>query len=228
MSRYSKFYRKSKNRKIAEFLSRASTLDEDDYDRAIDTNKIDSAAISTITTTLVDSNYVATRVTIPTSSDSAGSGSGSGTGNISLTLYDSNGQLPLLATDGTMAYIKDNNDLYIFDSGDGWVNPAEPSNFIIVRAGSFTAPLTGTQSWTPTRTVKLKSWTADVSINSGSGSLVFSVLKNGTSITQGSILSGQTSATGTFSANSVTSSDSITMNIDSGAGTSLSLDIDYV
>ena len=149
--------------------------------------------------------------------------------SMALTNYDSAGLFPATASNGQLAYDRNLNDLYVWDSDEtSWVNPSAVSNFLIVRAGSFTAPVTGSETWTPTRTVKLKSWTADVDANTGDGSLVFSVLKNGTSIGQGSILSGQTSATGTFTANSITSSDSITMNIDSGAGTSLSLDIDYV
>lgn len=62
-------YRKSRNRRIAEFLSRASLVE--DIDASLTPSRIDSATISTITTTIVDSNYVATRNVTIASIDSA-------------------------------------------------------------------------------------------------------------------------------------------------------------
>ena len=144
------------------------------------------------------------------------------------TTYANVYQLPTSgSTQGDLAYVESTRSLYIW-SGSGWVDTTGPDSFWLIRAGNFTGPLTGVKTWQPSRTVQLTTFTAKLDSVSSTTSLVFEIMKNGTLLEQGIIGVGTSSVSGSFSANSIATTDVITMNIVSGTGNNLALNVNYI
>lgn len=144
------------------------------------------------------------------------------------TIYATAASLPAsgVAT-GTLAYVTDVARLFIYN-GTIWVNtaPSTKNFFYILQTGLFTAPITGAVSYSPTRTITLSSLEATIA-QAESANIVFSVMKNGTTLQSFTLLAGQTSIESDFGNNTITTSDVVTMNIVSGSGKDLSVRFIY-
>ena len=169
-------------------------------------------------TKLLDSSDVSTI--------SAASGGGGGGSSVTL-LADDSALTALTGMDsGDMGFVTGTKAFYVFD-GTNWVNPNDPSFAYLIRAGDFTGPLTGTESFSPNRTVTLQTITASIE-SSVASNVVFTIKKTGSSLQQFTIPAGDTLVTANFTTNSVLSSDTITLDIDSGSGRNLTVKIKYV
>lgn len=142
-------------------------------------------------------------------------------------IYQTASQLPGSAQTGALAYVTSDSKLYFY-TGSQWVSsaPTTKNFFHIVQTGSFTGPIVGDAEYSPDRTITITSIEADLASNV-SGPLVFQLLKNGTSIQQFTVLSGQSSLESDVTTNSINTSDVITMNIVSGSGQDLAVRIIY-
>ena len=150
----------------------------------------------------------------------------SGAAASGVSTYANVAALPASATAGTLAYVTTTKALYVWD-GSSWLNSNAQTTFYLIRAGTFTGPLTGTKTFSPNRTITLSTLTATVD-TAVSGTLIFSVMKNGVELQQFSIASGQTTATSNVTTNSILATDTLTINIISGSATNLTVRIDYV
>jgi hypothetical protein len=148
------------------------------------------------------------------------------TASSGVTTYANVGALPATSTSGTLAYVTSTKGLYVWD-GASWLNSNEQTTFYLIRAGTFTGPLTGTKTFSPNRTIALSTLTATVDA-AVSGALIFSVMKNSVELQQFSILSGQSTVTSSFTTNSILATDLISINMISGSATDLTVRIDYV
>lgn len=128
---------------------------------------------------------------------------------------------------GTLAYVTAAARLFIY-TGAAWVNtaPATKNFFYILQTGSFTGPIVGNVSYSPTRTITLSAIEASVA-QAETANIVFSVMKNGTTIQSFTLLAGQTSIESDFGNNSIATSDLVTMNIASGTGRDLAVRFIY-
>ena len=128
---------------------------------------------------------------------------------------------------GTLAYVTAVGRLFIY-TGTAWVNtaPATKNFFYILQTGSFTGPIVGNVNYSPTRTITLSSLEASVA-QAETANIVFSVMKNGTTVQSFTLLAGQTSIESDFGNNSITTSDVVTMNIVSGSGQDLAVRFIY-
>lgn len=193
------------------------------------TKLLDSSDVSTISAAsggtdsasviaLIDSDYVQARQT---------SGGGGGGGSSVTLLADDSALTAMTGMDsGDMGFVTGTKAFYVFD-GTNWVNPNDPSFAYLLRAGDFTGPLTGTESFSPNRTVTLQTITASIE-SSVSSNVVFTIKKTGSSLQQFTIPAGDTLITANFTTNSVSSSDTITLDVDSGSGRNLTVKIKYV
>lgn len=142
-------------------------------------------------------------------------------------IYATTASLPAGATTGTLAYVTDVARLFIY-TGAAWVNtaPATKNFFYILQTGSFSGPITGNVSYSPTRTITLSAIEASIA-QAESANIVFSVMKNGTTLQSFTLLAGDTSIESDFGNNSITTSDLVTMNIVSGSGQDLAVRFIY-
>jgi hypothetical protein len=171
-----------------------------------------------IITKLLDSSDVSTI--------SAASGGGGGGSSVTLLADDSALTAMTGMDSGDMGFVTETKAFYVFD-GTNWVNPNDPSFAYLIRAGDFTGPLTGTESFSPNRTVTLQTITASIE-SSVASNVVFTIKKTGSSLQQFTIPAGDTLVTANFTTNSVLSSDTITLDVDSGSGRNLTVKIKYV
>lgn len=149
-----------------------------------------------------------------------------GSGNASTSVVAAVANLPAEPSEGDMAYVSANKSFYVYD-GSSWVNTTIDRTFWLVRAGSFTGPLTGEKVFTPDQTVSFQTMVATID-TAVDATLSFAIVKNGTTLQQFSIPSGQTTATSSFTTNTVTALDEITLNIVEGSATNLSVKVVYV
>jgi hypothetical protein len=142
-------------------------------------------------------------------------------------IYANVASLPQTVATGTLAYVTDVARLFIY-TGSAWVNtaPATKNFFYILQTGSFTGPIIGNVNYSPTRTITLSSLEASVA-QAETANIVFSVMKNGTTVQSFTLLAGQTSLESDFGNNSITTSDVVTMNIVSGSGQDLAVRFIY-
>ena len=95
-------------------------------------------------------------------------------------------------------------------------------------AGSVSAS-TGTVQFVPDRTVTLQSITAKIDSAVGAA-LIFTIKKNGSALQQFTLPAGDTSVSANFStgaAYSITTSNNLTLDVDSGTATNLSVRVNY-
>ena len=88
---------------------------------------------------------------------------------------------------------------------------------------------TGTVQFVPDRTVTLQSITAKIDSAVGAA-LVFTIKKNGSALQQFTLPAGDTSVSANFStgaAYSITTSNNLTLDVDSGTATNLSVRVNY-
>jgi len=111
--------------------------------------------------------------------------------------------------------------------GTSWVNSNANTTFYMLRAGSFVAPLTGTKTFNPDRTVSLQTLTATIE-QSVNAAVIFSINKNGSELQQFTIPTGQNTVTANFTTNSILTTDTLTLDVDSGSGENLTVKVDYV
>jgi len=97
--------------------------------------------------------------------------------------------------------------------------------------GAFSAPITGSKQFSPSSTIYLQSVDATLSAAAASN-VKFTLRKSGsTDIDSFTITAGNTTFNSTVSssaASTITSSDYVTMNIDSGAGNTLAVKVTYL
>ena len=130
-------------------------------------------------------------------------------------------------TTGTLAFVTDVSRLFIYN-GSAWINtaPATKNFFYILQTGSFSGSITGNVGYTPTRTITLSSLEASIA-QAESANIVFSVQKNGSTLQSFTLLAGQTSLESDFGNNTITTSDTVSMNIVSGSGQDLAVRFIY-
>jgi len=153
-------------------------------------------------------------------------GTASGSGGSGVTTYALLSDLPVSATQGDLAFVTATKALYVWD-GTSWANSNANTTFYMLRAGNFVAPLVGTKTFSPDRTVTLQTLTATIAA-SVSADVIFSINKNGTELQQFTILQGQNTVTANFTTNSILTTDQLTLDVDSGSGENLTVKIDYV
>lgn len=142
-------------------------------------------------------------------------------------VYQTVGQLPVSAASGALAYVVQDARLYFY-TGTQWVNtaPSTKNFFYIVQSGNFTGPIVGDAEYSPDRTITIAAIEATLA-TAASGPVVFQILKNGTSIQQFTIQSGQTTVESDVTSNSINTTDTVTMNIVSGSGQDLAVRFIY-
>jgi hypothetical protein len=142
-------------------------------------------------------------------------------------IYATVAELPASAATGTLAFVTAVSRLFIYN-GTAWINtaPATKNFFYILQTGSFTGPITGNVGYTPIGTITLSSLEASVA-QAGVANIVFSVMKNGTTLQSFTLLAGQTSLESDFGNNVITTADTVTMNIVSGSGQDLAVRFIY-
>jgi len=158
--------------------------------------------------------------------------SGGGSGGTATT-YANLGARPASGSDGELAYVGGTTKLlYVWDSAAGyWSNVSEHRVFHHIVAGAFSAPITGSKQFSPSSTIYLQSVDATLSAAAASN-VKFTLRKSGsTDIDSFTITAGNTTFNSTVSssaASTITSSDYVTMNIDSGAGNTLAVKVTYL
>lgn len=140
-------------------------------------------------------------------------------------VYANYASFPASGNLGDLAFANDIDHLYVWE-GTIWRDITRANVFYIVRGGTFTGPLTGSQVFEPQQTITLTELYAQVDTPSGA-SLIFAVMKNGVELQQFVIPTPLTTVTGAFTANSITTADDITVDIISGSGTNLVVKISY-
>ncbi len=150
-----------------------------------------------------------------------------GTPGTFASFYANISSLPPSADIGTLAFVSDNSSIYAFN-GSEWIdtNPNTRNFFYILQTNSFTGPITGNVGFAPTRTIQLQSLEANVATNT-STTIVLTVRKNNDTLQQFSLTGGQLGLVSDFSNNSVTTSDTIYLDITSGSGTDLVARFNY-
>ena len=129
-------------------------------------------------------------------------------------------------TQGDLGFVTATKALYVWD-GTSWANSNANTTFYMLRAGNFVAPLTGTKTFSPDRTVSLQTLTATIE-QSVSAAVIFSINKNGSELQQFTIPTGQNTVTANFTTNSILTTDILTLDVDSGSGENLTVKVDYV
>ena len=154
-------------------------------------------------------------------------GSATGSGGAGVTTYALLSDLPTADnTQGDLGFVTATKALYVWD-GTSWVNSNANTTFYMLRAGSFVAPLTGTKTFSPDRTVSLQTLTATIE-QSVNAAVIFSINKNGSELQQFTIPTGQNTVTANFTTNSILTTDTLTLDVDSGSGENLTVKVDYV
>ena len=154
-------------------------------------------------------------------------GSATGSGGAGVTTYALLSDLPTSGnTQGDLGFVTATKALYVWD-GTSWVNSNANTTFYMLRAGSFVAPLTGTKTFNPDRTVSLQTLTATIE-QSVNAAVIFSINKNGSELQQFTIPTGQNTVTANFTTNSILTTDTLTLDVDSGSGENLTVKVDYV
>ena len=158
--------------------------------------------------------------------------SGGGSGGTATT-YANLGARPASGSDGELAYVAGTTKLlYVWDSAAGyWANVSEHRVFHHIIGGAFSAPITGSKQFSPSSTIYLQSVDATLSAAAASN-VKFTLRKSGsTDIDSFTITAGNTTFNSTVSssaASTITSSDYVTMNVDSGAGNTLAVKVTYL
>ena len=158
--------------------------------------------------------------------------SGGGSGGTATT-YANLGARPASGSDGELAYVAGTTKLlYVWDSAAGyWANVSEHRVFHHIIGGAFSAPITGSKQFSPSSTIYLQSVDATLSTAAASN-VKFTLRKSGsTDIDSFTITAGNTTFNSTVSssaASTITSSDYVTMNVDSGAGNTLAVKVTYL
>lgn len=142
-------------------------------------------------------------------------------------IYATTASLPASVATGTLAFVTAVSRLFIYN-GTAWINtaPATKNFFYILQTGSFTGPITGNVNYSPTRTITLSSIEASIA-QAESANIVFSVMKNGTTLQSFTLLAGDTSLESDFGNNLITTADIVTMDIVSGSGQDLAVRFIY-
>ena len=142
-------------------------------------------------------------------------------------IYANVAALPASVATGTLAFVTAVGRLYIYN-GTAWINtaPATKNFFYILQTGSFSGPITGNVNYSPTRTITLSSLEASIA-QAESANIVFTVMKNGSTVQSFTLLAGQTSLESDFGNNSIATTDVVTMNIVSGSGQDLAVRFIY-
>jgi hypothetical protein len=154
-------------------------------------------------------------------------GSATGSGGAGVTTYALLSDLPSTEnTQGDLGFVAATKALYVWD-GTSWVNSNAKTTFYMLRAGNFVAPLTGTKTFSPDRTVSLQTLTATIE-QSVNAAVIFSINKNGSELQQFTIPTGQNTITANFTTNSILTTDTLTLDVDSGSGENLTVKVDYV
>ena len=128
---------------------------------------------------------------------------------------------------GDLKFVTNSKALYLWDSS-AWVNSNAVTRFYFVVAGSVAAS-TGTVQFVPDRTITLQSITAKIDSAVGAA-LIFTIKKNGSALQQFTLPAGDTSVSANFStgaAYSITTSNNLTLDVDSGTATNLSVRVNY-
>ena len=141
--------------------------------------------------------------------------------------YSNVASLPANSTIGTIAFVSDNSSLYAFNGAE-WVdtNPNTRNFFYILQTNSFTGPITGNVGYVPTRTIQLQSFEANVATNTNT-TITLTVRKNNSTLQQFVLTGGQLGLTADFSNNSITTSDTIYLDVTSGSGSDLVARFNY-
>ena len=142
-------------------------------------------------------------------------------------IYANVAALPASVATGTLAFVTAVGRLYIYN-GTAWINtaPATKNFFYILQTGSFSGAITGNVNYSPTRTITLSSLEASIA-QAESANIVFTVMKNGSTVQSFTLLAGQTSLESDFGNNSIATTDVVTMNIVSGSGQDLAVRFIY-
>ena len=157
----------------------------------------------------------------------SGGAGATGSGGAGVTTYALLSDLPTSGnTQGDLGFVTATKALYVWD-GTSWVNSNANTTFYMLRAGNFVAPLTGTKTFSPDRTVSLQTLTATIE-QSVSAAVIFSINKNGSELQQFTIPTGQNTVTANFTTNSILTTDILTLDVDSGSGENLTVKVDYV
>ena len=127
----------------------------------------------------------------------------------------------------------DNDDLFtsngltfIFnDTKSAW-RKVTIQRFYLLQLNPFTGPITGNVGFTPTETIQLLSINATLVEHTSAG-ITIRINKNGTSLQEFIIAAGELSLTADFNANSITTSDTVYLDIVSGSGTDLTVKFNY-
>jgi len=119
-----------------------------------------------------------------------------------------------------------NGRLYVFDSAKSAWRIVVTESFYLLQVNAFTAPITGNVGYVPTETIQLLSIDLTLAVNA-SANIVVAVRKNNDQLQEFTISSGALSLTANFTANSITTSDTVFLDIVSGSGTDLVAKFNY-
>ena len=115
---------------------------------------------------------------------------------------------------------------FIFDDTKSAWRKVSVQSFYLIQLNTFTAPITGNVGFTPTETVQLLSIDATLAEHTSAG-ITIRINKNGTSLQEFTISTGELSLTDNFNTNSITTSDTVYLDIVSGSGTDLTIKFNY-
>lgn len=115
---------------------------------------------------------------------------------------------------------------FVFDDAKSAWRKATIRAFYLIQVNAFTAPITGNVGFTPTETVQLLSIDVTLAEHTSAG-ITIRINKNGTSLQEFNINAGELSLTANFNTNSITTSDTVYLDIVSGSGTDLAVKFNY-
>ena len=147
-----------------------------------------------------------------------------------VSIVEDSSYLPLVGNkNGDITYTEDSDSIYIWNN-NAWKNTkaAVPTKYITMyKTGTITTPNVGTSRYYPPKGVRISGVTASMSTAS-TVDLVFSLLKNGVSAGTYTINANSYTTSASTAANiTLTTSDYLTINIATGNGSDLKVDLAY-
>ena len=137
--------------------------------------------------------------------------------------------LPYSGNDtGDLAYSEDTQTMYVW-SGTAWnaTKPLAENSYLQLNQDGVLSVTTGSTRWTAPKDILINQVKATLGTAPSGSNMTASLNKNGSSINSITVTDGNTTATNSNLALSVSSGDYLTVNIDSAGGSDLNLIIAY-
>lgn len=147
----------------------------------------------------------------------------------SVSIVSDGTYLPLIDNSiGDLAYTEDTQTMYVW-SGTQWnaTRPPTESSYLQLNQDGELTVTTGTTRWTAPKDILISEVKAILGTAPSGSDMTASLNKNGSSINSITVTDGNTTATNSNLALSVSSGDYLTVNVDSAGGSDLNLIIKY-